>query len=263
MARELRKKILCQAKVAKGTMHWGGFFSTVEIAAVLYSGVLNCIQENSFDKRDKFILSKGHSGLAFYIAMTQVGLLDEAVLDTYQQDGSHISELMSYSPDLGFEFSGGSLGIGPSYGAGLALLAKRKKYSYKVYVEVGDGEIDEGSVWEAAMFASQNRLDNLCMIVDANGIQSDGYTKDILSWKNLKNQLESFGWYVCEVDGHDTTQLLEAFHDGFLHGKPFALIAHTIKGKGVSFMENVGEYHDKALTPKELEMAAQELGVNL
>ncbi|MGN0605348.1 MAG: thiamine pyrophosphate-dependent enzyme [Oscillospiraceae bacterium] len=260
----MRKQMLSMSKIAVDEIHWGGCFSTVEIAAVLFNNILNCKNcENNFKTKDKFILSKGHAGLAIYTAMYNVGLIAEETLMTYQKDGSHISELMVSDEKLGFEMSGGSLGLGPSYAVGLAQLAKVKNYNYRTFVEVGDGELDEGSVWEAVMLAGQLKLSNLCLIVDANTLQSDGFTKDIISWENILLNFESFGWYAVAVDGHDCEALLNAFYDGFNHGKPFALIANTIKGKGVSFFENNYIYHDKVLTKTELSKAASELGVEL
>ena len=259
-ATRMRLQMLDMAKYANDTMHFGGSFSSAEIFAVLYSEILNCKNKGlDITHKDKFILSKGHAALGLYSAMNQVGLLSDELLTLYQQDGSDISELMEANKQLGFETSGGSLGINPSYGAGLALLAKRKGYSYKVYVEVGDGEIDEGSVWEAVMFASQNKLDNLTLIIDANTIQSDGETDNIISWKNLKEQLESFGWNTLSVDGHNCEELLDAFKNHHIPDKPKAIIANTIKGKGVSFMENIYFWHDRVIKPDELEIARREI----
>ena len=245
------------------TMHWGGSFSSAEIFAVLYKEVLNCINNELLEiERDKFLLSKGHAALGLYATFNILGMLSDEQLSTYQKDGGELSELMESNPTLGFETSGGSLGINLSYGAGLALLAKRKNYSYKTYVEVGDGELDEGSVWEAIMFASQQKLDNLILIVDANTVQSDGFTKDIISWENLENRLKSFGWNTLAVDGHDCGELLDAFLNYSIKDMPLAIIANTIKGKGISFMENNYLWHDKVISKKELEIARGEIEEN-
>lgn len=263
LAQKMRAEMLYLTKYGRDTMHWGGSFSSAELFAVLYAEILN-VKERDLDetKKDKFLLSKGHAALGLYTAMHQVGLLSDEQMKTYQQNGSCISELMEANPELGFETSGGSLGINPSYAVGIALLAKKKGYSYRTYVEVGDGEIDEGAVWEAIMAASQYELDNLILIIDANTVQSDGKTKDIMSWENLEGRLKAFGWNTVSVDGHDCEQLLEAFSTHFEKKKPFAVIANTVKGKGVSFMENNYLWHDRVLKGEELEKAREEVGRN-
>ncbi len=262
IAQNMRRKMIQLADIAVDTMHWGGSFSSAEIFAVLFGEILHGIKEKKpFSDRDKFLLSKGHAALGVYTAMNAVGLLSDQLLMTYQQDGSDISELMEYNPALGFETSGGSLGINPSYAVGLALLAKRKKYGYHTYVEIGDGELDEGAVWEAIMSASQYQLDNITMIVDANTVQSDGFTRDIMSWENISQRFESFGWKVYSVDGHNCGELIEAFEsatDG-----PKVIIANTVKGKGVSFFENNYLWHDRILKGKELEQAKEEIENNV
>lgn len=260
MANQMRKKMIDLASITNDTIHWGGSFSSAEIFAVLYSEILNCKNKNlCFEEKDKFLLSKGHAALGLYVALNQVGLLSNELLMTYQQNGSPISELMAANNELDFETSGGSLGINPSYAVGLALLAKRKGYKYKTYVEVGDGEIDEGAVWEAIMASSQYKLDNLTLIIDANTIQSDGKTKDIMSWENLEARLESFGWNTISVDGHNCKQLLDAFINHNIIDSPKAVIANTVKGKGISFFENNYLWHDKILRGTELELARKEI----
>jgi Transketolase, N-terminal subunit len=260
LANALRKKMIDLTEIANDTMHWGGSFSSAEIFAVLYNEILNCKDgEMSFENKDKFLLSKGHAALGLYVVLNQVGILSDELLSTYQKDGSPISELMTANDELGFETSGGSLGINPSYAVGLALLAKRKKYKYRTFVEVGDGEIDEGAVWEAIMSASQYKLDNLILIIDANTVQSDGKTKDIMSWENLDMRLESFGWNTISVDGHNCEQLLDAFANHNVVDKPKAVIANTIKGKGVSFFENDYLWHDRILRGSELDLARKEV----
>lgn len=260
MANQMRRKMIELTNIANDTMHWGGSFSSAEIFAVLYNEVLNCQNTNlHFEEKDKFILSKGHAALGLYVALNQVGLLSDELLMKYQQNGSPISELMIANDELGFETSGGSLGINPSYAVGLALLAKRKGYNYKTYVEVGDGEIDEGAVWEAIMASSQYKLDNLTLIIDANTVQSDGLTADIMSWEDLEARLKSFGWNTICVDGHNCEQLLDAFNNHHLLDSPKAIIANTVKGKGVSFFENNYLWHDRILRGSELELARKEV----
>lgn len=177
---------------------------------------------------------------------------------TYQEDGTALAELAEYNPQLGIEVYGGSLGLGLSYGVGLALLAKKKQYDYHTYILVGDGELDEGSVWEAAMSASQFSLDNITVIIDNNGAQSDGSTVDIMSMENLKERFEVFGWAVDVVNGHKCKEIIDSILD-FQQRKPHAIIANTIKGKGVSFMENNNEWHDKRLQGDKLVMARKEI----
>lgn len=260
-AQAMREEMIYLTKYGNDTMHWGGSFSSAEIFAVLYSEILNCKnKELKAEEKDKFLLSKGHAALALYTALHQCGILSDEQMKTYQQDGSYISELMEYKPEWGFEASGGSLGINPSYAVGLALLAKKKGYTYKTYIEVGDGEIDEGAVWEAIMAASQFKLDNLVLIIDANTVQSDGFTKDIMTWENLDERLKAFGWNVKSVDGHNCGELIDAFKNSYEMDKPLAIIAHTVKGKGVSFMENNYLWHDKVLKGAELEQAKEEVG---
>ena len=263
LAKKIRLKMLDMTKYANGTMHWGGSFSCAEIYAVLFNSFLNIKSEHhSFETKDKFLLSKGHAALGVYATMNLLGMLSDEWITKYQQDGSPISELMEANEELGFETSGGSLGINPSYGVGLALLAKRKSFSYKTVLVAGDGEIDEGSVWESVMAASQYKLDNLTMIIDANSFQSDGPTKDILSWDNLEERLNAFGWNVLSVDGHNCKQLLDALENHYVVGKPKAIIANTVKGKGVSFFENNNLWHDKTLKGDELTQAKVEVEAN-
>lgn len=259
MAKNMRLKMLSMAEAVQDAVHWGGSFSCAEVLAVLYGDVLNVTTEDRFEKRDKFLLSKGHAALCAYAAMYYAGMLKEEQISLYRQDGSPISELMEANDGLCFETSGGSLGINPSYAVGQALLAKKKGYSYRTFVMTGDGEMDEGSVWEAVMAASQYKLDNLIMVIDANTVQADGYTKEILSWENLKERLESFGWNVCSIDGHNCRELLLAFHEYDRKDKPKAVIANTVKGKGVSFFENNYLWHDNILKGNYLERAKREV----
>lgn len=259
LADQIRLKMLDMTQYGNDTMHWGGSFSCAEVYSVLYDSFLNIKNEKAFEKKDKFLLSKGHAALGAYATMNLLGMLSDEWISKYQQDGSPISELMEYNEELGFETSGGSLGINPSYGVGLALLAKKKGYSYKTVLVTGDGEIDEGSVWESVMAASQYKLDNLILIVDANTVQSDGPTKDIMSWENLEERLSAFGWNVLSIDGHNCEDLIDALENHYIAEKPKAIIANTIKGKGVSFFENNYLWHDKVLKGEELAKAKEEV----
>lgn len=263
LANEIRMKMLDMTEYGNDTMHWGGSFSCAEIFAVLYSEFLNVKQKiTEFEEKDKFLLSKGHAALGAYATMNLMGLLSDEQIASYQKDGSQISELMEANDGLGFDTSGGSLGINPSYGVGLALLAKKKGYSYQTVVVTGDGEIDEGSVWEAIMAGAQYGLDNLTVIIDANTVQADGFTADIMSWTNLEKRLKSFGWNTISVDGHNCWELLDALENHFEKNFPKAIIANTIKGKGVSFFENNYLWHDRLLKGKELEQAKKEVESN-
>lgn len=260
IAKDVRLKILAMSQIAKDTVHFGGSFSATEIFTVLFEKYLNTYKGSfDFGKEDKFLLSKGHAAPGIYALLNVMGIIPDDVLHTYQLDGSEISELLYANPKYKFTTSGGSLGTSLSYGVGLALLAKKKKYTYKTVVLLGDGEIDEGSVWEAIMSASQYGLDNLTIIIDANTVQSDGFTKDIMSWENLQQRLESFGCYVLNIDGHDISQIYQALTETGNAGQPKAIIANTVKGKGVSFMENNYLWHDKVIGKKEFEIARKEL----
>lgn len=259
LAKNMRKKMLNIAEYIDEDIHWGGAFSSVEILAVLYHGILNIKQQTVFEKKDKFLLSKGHAAIAVYTAMNLEGLLSDELYSTYRDNGSSLSELMHYDKELGFEISGGSLGLGISYGVGLALLAKKKGFEYHTYVEVGDGELDEGNMWEAIMAASQFALDNLTVIVDSNMLQSDGSTEKIMNLGSLADKFQSFGFEVCEVDGHSCQALVEAFHTKNQKNLPKVIIAHTVKGKGVSFMESNPLWHDRRLKGDELKQAKEEI----
>lgn len=258
-AYKLKNKIIDMAVKCKGGEgYWGGYLSLVDILAVLYNDVMKL---DSFainrDMCDKLILSKGHSGLALYCAMNIRGLLADDKLQLYDKSWSPITHLASYNPTIGLELSGGSLGLGLPYGLGLALLAKKKNYKYNIYVILGDGEIQEGSNWEAAFCASKYELNNLIVIVDNNHFQSDGACSKVMPTASLKDKFKSFGWHAIEIDGHDHRQLKQSFSD--IHSKPTAIIANTIKGKGVSFMENNNEWHHTSLRGELLEKARKEV----
>lgn len=243
--------------------HIGGGLSLVEIMAVLYGTVLR-IDENDLpnENRDRVILSKGHGTLALYTAMKAVGLISESELLTYKTKDTFLYAHPSMNPERGIEFSSGSLGQGLSLGVGSCLAMKRKNNTKsKVYVILGDGECDEGSVWEAAQSAAHYNCNQLVAIVDCNGIQYDGPTDSIMSFGKMEEKWKAFGWDVCVVDGHDVKSLYDAFETK--HDKPLAIIANTVKGKGVSYMENNPLWHNHALTKEQYEQALSELGVNI
>ena len=222
-----------------GGSHIGAVLSVADIIAVLYTEVLHYKADDpKWEERDRFILSKGHAGAAIYAALAESGFFDIEELRTHYANGSRLSGHVSHHLP-GVDFSTGSLGHGLSAGAGMALAAKKDGRRHKVYVVLGDGECDEGSVWEAALFANHFRLDNLVAIVDHNHMQSLDTCEHTLELESLAGKWAAFGWNVQEIDGNDHEQLRAAFaRQGEQPNKPMVIIANTVKGKGVSFMEN-------------------------
>ena len=241
--------------------HIGGSLSMVEIAAVLYLDAMSYrLDDLSWDERDRFILSKGHGVMAVYAAMAEAGIIDADELHHFKENGGVLSAHPSMNPDLGVEFSSGSLGQGLSLGVGSCLALRHKaNEAPRVYVVVGDGECDEGQVWEAAMTAAHYKLDHLVCIVDCNHLQYDGDTSLIKDKSNLARMWESFGWKTIECDGHSIAELREAISTEH-EGAPLAIVAHTVKGKGVSFMEGNAQYHNNRLPDEQLEQALSEVG---
>ncbi len=221
-----------------GGSHIGAVLSVADIIAVLYADVLNFDTNNpKAESRDRFILSKGHAGAAIYAALAECGFFDTEELKTHYQNGSRLSGHVSHHVP-GVDFSTGSLGHGLSAAAGMALVAKQDKKEHKTYVVLGDGECNEGSVWEAALFAVHFGLDNLVCIVDHNKMQSLDFCTKTLSTTPLAGIWQSFGWNVIEIDGNNHEQCLDALKNGTVKGKPTVIIANTVKGKGIPFMEN-------------------------
>ncbi|MBO5066672.1 MAG: transketolase [Clostridia bacterium] len=221
-----------------GGSHIGAVLSVADIIAVLYADVMNFdINNPKAESRDRFILSKGHAGAAIYAALAECGFFDTEELKTHYQNGSRLSGHVSHHVP-GVDFSTGSLGHGLSAAAGMALAAKQDKKNYKTYVVLGDGECNEGSVWEAALFAVHFGLDNLVCIVDHNKMQSLDFCTNTLSTTPLASIWQGFGWNVIEIDGNNHEQCLEALKNGTVKGKPTVIIANTVKGKGIPFMEN-------------------------
>jgi transketolase len=241
--------------------HVGSCLSIADILAVLYGSVLR-ISPSLLDwpDRDRFILSKGHAAAAVYAALAECGFFPKEWLDTFCQDGSKLAGHITYGVP-GVEVSTGSLGHGLSIGCGMALAAKRDRRPYRVFVLLSDGECDEGSTWEAALFAPHHHLDNLIAIVDYNKIQSFGTVKEVLDLEPLADKWCAFRWAVREIDGHDYEQIEDALTSvPFEPGKPSCIIAHTVKGKGVSFMENQLAWHYKSPNEEQLRQALAELG---
>ena len=259
-ALQMRKDSLRMSLAAGNSgAHYGGGLSMIEIMDVLYLAIMKVNADNPFeDTRDRFILSKGHGVLAFYAALKQVGFVTDKELDTFKTNSTFLYGHPSMNIPKGIEFSSGSLGHGLSLGVGSCLaLQRRGNNTSKVYVLLGDGECDEGSVWEAAASASHYNLGNLIAIIDKNMLQYDGETKKVLSMDNLEDKWLSFGWDTIVIDGHDVEQLYDAFTKE--HFKPLAIIANTTKGKGISFMENNPLYHHSILSPKQYDLAMKEL----
>ena len=260
-AKEMRKKSLEMSVNAGSTgAHLGGGLSMIEIMATLYVGVMNINKNNLTDElRDRFILSKGHGVLALYTALNQVGILSNEQLATFKSNDTVLYGHPSMNPEIGIEFSSGSLGQGLSLGVGSAIALKRKNNDKsRVFVLMGDGECNEGSVWEAAASATHYKLNNLVAIVDKNGLQYDGDTKMVLSMDNMPEKWKAFGFEVFDIDGHNVEELYKALTFKTVD-KPIAIIANTIKGKGVSFMENNPLWHHSRLTKEQYEAAIAEM----
>ncbi len=240
--------------------HIGSMLSAADILAVLYEGILN-VDPGAPEKadRDRFILSKGHAGAVVYATLCEKGFFPPEWLDTYyQNDGKLMGHISHYVP--GVEFSTGSLGHGLPVAVGMALDARRKSSGHRVFCLMSDGDMNEGSTWEAIMFAGQHHLDNLVGILDYNRIQALGFSKDILDLGDVASRVSPFGWACRTVDGHDCGQLERAFTQlPYEAGKPSLVICNTVKGKGVSFFENRVHSHYWHVTPEELEAAYREL----
>lgn len=261
IARRMRRNILDISHDCNLSAHLGGGLSMVEIMATLYGGVMRFDPKNPrWPERDRFILSKGHGVLGYYSALLEANVITRETFATFQTNGSHLISHPVMNLDLGIESSNGSLGHGLSLGIGLALAARKRLESHHVFVLMGDGECNEGSVWEAIMSAAQLGLDNLTAIVDYNKLQSDGASTDIIEFGDLAGKFRCFGWDVHEVDGHDIAALLGAFNAPRSQGRPRMLVAHTVKGKGITFMENNNEWHHSRLTKTHYERALAELG---
>lgn len=239
--------------------HLGGSLSIVELLAGLYAGNIRFKpKEPYWEGRDRVILSKGHAAMALYPAMVEAGIIDEAELATFKQDGSKLGGHPSLNGLPGIEFASGSLGQGLSLGVGVCLGLKRKNNTDpRVFVFLGDGECDEGSVWEAAASAAHYGLSQLVAVVDMNAIQYDGYTTEVLDMSPFEKKWQDFGWDTLVIDGHSIEAVLDAYaHRG---NKPLAVLAHTVKGKGISFMENNWKFHNAALSKDQYDQAVKEL----
>ncbi len=260
IARKIRRDVVSMIGEA-GSGHPGGSLSAVEIMTALYFKVMRHDPANpAWPERDRFILSKGHAAPVLYATLCASGYLAESELCTLRKIDSRLQGHPECHVTPGVEMSAGALGQGLSFGIGVALTARLDNKDYYTYVLMGDGELNEGQIWEAAMAAPHFKLDHLIAIVDNNRLQIDGWTRDVMNMEPLKEKWLSFGWKVFETDGHDTPALLAAMEKARLSkGQPSVIIAHTVKGKGVSFMENNADFHGKAPSAGELKIALKEL----
>ncbi|MGB2800597.1 MAG: transketolase [Dehalococcoidia bacterium] len=260
MAKTLRRHIIRMTAKA-GSGHPGGSLSAVEIVTALFFDHLRYDPQNpSWTDRDRFVLSKGHAAPLLYAALAEAGYFPTEELLTLRQLDSRLQGHADMTVTPGVEMSTGALGQGLSTGIGMALAARLDRRDYRVYVLLGDGECEEGQVWEAAMSAAHFKVDNIVAIIDRNRQQIDGWTYEVMDTEPLDEKLRSFRWHVIDVNGHDLTQILAALEEAkTIKGKPTAIIAHTTKGKGVSFMENNLEFHGRAPTADEAEQALKEL----
>ena len=258
----IRRHGLEMTHLSRGS-HIGAIFSVAEIMAVLYTGVMNVNPaEPAMPDRDRLILSKGHAGAAVYASLAERGFFPVEELKTHYANGSRLSGHVSHKGVPGVEFSTGSLGHGLAVGAGMALGAKMDKAPWRTYVILGDGECDEGSVWEAALQAHQYQLDNLIAVVDHNRMQSLDFCEKTIALEPFADKWRDFGWQVQVVDGHDVAALQAAFaraKNNLGGGKPSVIIAETTKGKGVSFMENDILWHYRTPQGEEYDAALKEL----
>lgn len=259
-AKEIRKSIVSMITEAKSG-HPGGSLSATDILTALYFSEMNVDPANpKMEGRDRFVLSKGHAAPAIYATLAEKGYFSKDELMTLRKFGSRLQGHPDMKKLPGIEISTGSLGQGLSVANGMALNAKIFNENYRTYVGLGDGEIQEGQIWEAAMTAAHYKLDNLCAFLDSNNLQIDGNVTEIMGVEPLDKKWEAFGWNVIKIDGHDFEQILSALDKAREYkGKPTMIIAKTIKGKGVSFMENVCGFHGVAPTLEELERALAEL----
>ncbi len=260
IAKEIRKGILLQHFLSKES-HVASALSCADILAVLYFGILNIDPQNPLDQnRDRFILSKGHAVAALYATLAERGFFNKSLLETFCQNGSLLPGHSTKNTVPGVEVSTGGLGHGLPMGIGMALSARHDKKNHRIFVLMSDGESNEGTTWESAMFAAHHALDNLTVIVDYNGQQGLGKSKDIVSNEPFARKWEAFGWETKEIDGHDYTELEKALRLVPLAlGKPTVIIAKTIKGKGVSFMCDTVVWHYKNPNEEQYQLALEEL----
>lgn len=260
LAWRIRRDTIEMTYVSKGS-HIGPILSIADIVAVLYSDILKYDVKNpNLEDRDRLILSKGHAGGSIYAALAEVGFFDREILKTHYSNGSILSGHVSHKGVPGVEFSTGSLGHGMSVGAGIAMAAKRDNKNYNVFVIVGDGECNEGSIWESALFANNFNLDNLIVIVDHNKMQCMDFCENVIKIEPFADKWRTFGWNVLEIDGHNHTKIKNALMKAKSNSNsPTVIIANTVKGKGISFMENNIKWHGSAPKEEDYKKAVEEL----
>ena len=261
IARQVRLDIV-EMLYRSGSGHLGGSLSATDILVALFFAEMRTQPDNPcWPHRDRFILSKGHGAPALYAVLSHLGYFPREELATLRRFGSRLQGHPDSACTPGVEIPTGSLGQGLSIANGLALAARLNRLSSRIFVLMGDGEIQEGQIWEAAMSAAHYGLDNLTAVVDRNRLQIDGHTRDVMSLEPLAPKWQAFGWHTLEVDGHDIPQLLEALKScRGVTGKPSVIIAHTVKGKGVSIFEDKAKYHGVAPNDEEYRQALKELG---
>jgi transketolase len=257
---EIRKSILTMVYRANSG-HVGGSLGATEIVVALYYHLMRHDPKNpTWPQRDRFILSKGHCSPVIYAILADCGYFPKEDLDTFRRPGSHLQGHPAQHKTPGIEASTGTLGLGISTGLGMALAAKLKGDSHYYYILCGDGEVQEGQVWEAAMFGNKYKLDNVIAFVDRNYLQTDGYTEDVMALDPLLPKWEAFGWNTYKIDGHNFAEIIETVEKAkAVKGKPTMIIARTIKGKGVSFMENEAVWHGTPPNREQYERAMEEL----
>ena len=258
-SKNLRKNILnMSVSAGSASSHFGGALSCIDIIAVLFNNVINFNRENYKSiSRDRFILSKGHACMSLYSVLKEINLISEKEMLTFEKSNSFLLGHPVKNFEKGIELSTGSLGMGLSISMGIALGLKKNEMNSKVYVIIGDGECNEGSIWEVALSAPKFNLDNLCVILDRNNFQQTGSGKEILDLDSLNEKWRSFNWEVIEIDGHNYSDIFNALIKK--SSKPKIIIANTIKGKGFSFSEDNNDWHHKILTKNQYEEALEEL----
>jgi transketolase len=261
ISKQIRQDII-EMLTASGSGHPGGSLSAADIVTTLFFNELNIDPENSKDEnRDRFVLSKGHAAPVLYSALARRGYIDPSELMTLRKLGSKLQGHPNMNDVPGIDMSTGSLGQGTSAAVGMALAGKLDKKDYRVYAILGDGELEEGQIWEAAMSAAHYKLDNLTIFIDFNGLQIDGDITKVMNPSPIDKKFEAFGWNVIVIDGHNYDEILGAIEKAKNYkGRPTAIVCKTVKGKGVSFMENEASWHGTAPSKEECEKAVKELG---
>ncbi len=262
LATKIRAQVLKMTHRAKSS-HVGSSLSIADLLAVLYGGIIKINPKNpKWEERDRLVLSKGHACAGLYAVLAEVGYFPLENLETYYQNGSTLAGHITHTAVPGIEVSTGSLGHGLSIACGMALACKQDRKDFRVFTILSDGECDEGSIWEAVLFAPHHHLDNLIAIVDYNKIQSIGRVEEVLDLEPFADKWKAFGWSVVEIDGHKIEEIQKTLGQiPFKSGRPSCIIAHTVKGKGVSFMEDKLAWHYQQPDAEQLKLALAELGL--